>query len=361
MRTFKQKLWVFGFLAIGALALVISAVVFLHDAAPPQGIPNPPPKVASAGSGTATVPLVETPIGTASIAQIDARRDGTPALFHLDVDPSILVLDFPDLHPQAEMLNRIAALIEKADMPRDHVVTEAELDAHIQAAGGSPDSYYYGHDYRAADLARFFGIAGHEKMPLNPYETWLRDRLAREGWFKDEAIGALISIPGVSGDIDPSSRTTIFRHELSHAVYFTDPAYVTLTQHFWNDVLTEKERDAMRAFLRADGYDSADEDLMANEAQAYLIHTRDPRYFMPAMVGIDPAREAMIRANFINAIPEPWLRQSALSVAPLVPAAVLLPDAPNAVNAALSSAPARPLPHEPPADAARPTRSPDHQ
>jgi hypothetical protein len=306
-------------------------------------------------------PTVEIPFQTASIPQIEARRGTTPALFRLQEDPAVLVLDFPDLHDQAQMLNRVAALIEKADMPRDRVVTESELDAHIHATGGDPDAYYYGHDYRAADLTRFFQLAAAENIPLNPDETWLRDRLDQQGWLKGDAVGALISIPGIGADIDATSRTTIFRHELSHAVYFTDPTYVALTQHLWTEMLTEKERDAMRAFLGKDGYDTKDEDLMANEGQAYLIHTRDPRYFMPAMVDIEPVREAILRGPFVDAIPESWLRESALAVAPIVPAAALPGTAPQAITAEPSSEPARLPPHVPLPGEGQPELHPIHQ
>jgi hypothetical protein len=265
---------------------------------------------------------------TASIAAIEARRSDTPALFRLDVDPRVLVLDFPGLHQQALTLNRVAALIEKADTPHDRIMGEAELDAHIRAQGDTPDTYYYGHDYKAADLARFFRLADAQAMPLNPWEAWLRDRLDQEGWLQEGAVGALISIPGVSEAVDAATRIAILRHELSHAVYFTDPAYVDLTRRWWADRLTANERAAFRAFLGREGYDTADEDLMANEGQAYFIHTRDPRYFTPAMIGMTPAREAVLRGSFIEAIPEAWLRDSALAVAPAIPAAVA-PGAPT--------------------------------
>jgi hypothetical protein len=328
-------------------------------------ISAPLPQATSVTAAPA-IPTISAPIGqptplqiptqTATIAQIDAHRGTTPTLFHLQEDPNVLVLDFPVLHEQAQMLNRIAALIEKADMPRDRVVTEAELDAPIHAAGGDPDAYYYGHDYRAADLARFFQLAAQQKIPLNPQETWLRDTLDHDGWLAPEANGALISIPGITAAIDAASRTTIFRHELSHAVYFTDPAYVALTKHFWNDMLTDTERAAIKAFLGKDGYDTKDEDLMANEGQAYLIHTRDPRYFMPAMVGIDPTREAILRGTFVDAIPEPWLRASALAVAPIVPTATTAPK----ISAEPLSAPGHPPPHAPLPGEGRPWLQPVH-
>ena len=277
---------------------------------PLPAIPQPPP-----------TPPAETrpniPIKTASIGVIDARRGDDTAVLRLDVAPAVLVLDFPDLHPQALMLNRVAALTEKAAMPRDRILPEPELWDRIRKAGKEPDRYYYGHDYRAADLARFFRLAEAQHMPLNPFETWLRDLLAQEGWLRDGANGALISIPGPTGDIDAAVRTVIFRHELSHAAYFTDPAYAALTNAFWKDKLTEDERAAMRTFLGEDGYDKANEDLMANEGQAYLIHTRDPRYFAASMIGMTDVRAAEIRAKFIDEIPETWLRDSALGLAPV--------------------------------------------
>ena len=307
--------------AVLVVAILAGTGLGLLVFGPLSGPPPPPPAAAVQAT-------LDIPVATASIAAIDARRGEDPALFRLDVDPAVLVLDFPDLHPQALMLNRVAALIEKAGMPHDEILTETDLQGRIRQAGKEPDRYYYGHDYRAADLARFFRLAESQHMPLNPYETWLRDFLEREGWMKDGAVGALISIPGLVGDIDANARTVIFRHELSHAVYFTDPAYVALTQHLWNDMLTGEERAAIRAFLGKDGYDTADEDLMANEGQAYLIHTLDPRYFTPAAIGMSPARAAALRASFIAAIPKAWLRDSALAVAPLNAGTSLEPEHP---------------------------------
>jgi hypothetical protein len=349
---FSHRLWIGIAGLILAVAVGATAILLLRSTWSQQMIAQ---RRLSAPTHAPTSSPAKIPTQIASIPQIDARQGTTPTLFRLQEDSNVLVLDFPDLHDQAQMFNRVAALIEKADLPRDRVVSEGELDAHIRGAGGNPDAYYYGHDYRAADLARFFQLVAQQNMPLNAEETWLRDRLDQEGWLAPEANGALISIPGIAGEIDATSRTTIFRHELSHAVYFTDPAYVALTQHLWNDLLTDTERDAIRAFLGKDGYDTKDEDLMANEGQAYLIHTRDPRYFMPAMVGIDPTRETILRGTFVDAIPEPWLRESALAVAPIVPTST------QAVSAEPSSAPGRPLPHVPLPGEGRPELHPAHQ
>jgi hypothetical protein len=80
-------------------------------------------------------------------------------------------------------------------------------------------------------------------------------------------------------------------------------------------MLTARERIGVRRMLRKEGYDTRNEDLMANEAQAYLIHTADPNYFRPVMFGMSVPRAAVLRSVFIEHIPEPWLRLSALSEA----------------------------------------------
>ena len=359
--TLPRRTWIWVATPVALLIAGMAGALLLRPVPPPavNVAPSPPaasvePPLPAAWSEPAP-PGLPLQIQTASIAGIEASRAPTPALFRLDVDSAVLVLDFPDLHTQALMLNRIAALVEKAGMPRDRVLGEAELEAHIRAGGLDPDHYYYGHDYRAADLARFFRLADSQAMKLNPSEAWLRDLLDREGWRQDGATGALISIPGLTAEVDAAARTTILRHELSHAVYFTDPAYAALTRHLWNDLFSEDERAAFRAFLGDDGYDTQDEDLMANEAQAYFIHTRDPGYFTPDLVGIGPAREAALRSAVIDAIPEPWLRDSALAVAPLAPLAIPQAALPP-ISAGTSSAPEHPRRRAHPAGAIR--RSP---
>ena len=331
MTVAKPWLWLAGALTLAGL----TGLAGYQIAVPPV---SPPPSIVTPRATKPAATLVVIPFESAGIDAIEARRELTPALFRLAENGAILVLDVPDLHMQALMLNRVAALIEKANMPRDRVVTEVALNNMIQAAGGTPDTYYYGHDYSAASLAHFFSLAETDKIQLNPYETWLRDVLIQEKWLTPGATGALISIPGVMGDVDPAARTVIFRHELSHAVYFTDPGYAEQTKQLWNDRLTEQEREAIRALLRADGYDTANEDLMMNEAQAYLIHTHDERYFLPSLAGIGPAREAELRGAFIDGIGQTWLRDCALTVAPVLP----LPPIPPDVTSAPWSAPVRP-------------------
>ena len=98
------------------------------------------------------------------------------------------------------MLNRVAAFVEKAGLPHDRVLTDAELDAAIRASGETPATYYYGHDYRAADLIRFFALADRAGVALTPEEERLRRLLRQAGWTDTSAAGALISIPKAGAD-----------------------------------------------------------------------------------------------------------------------------------------------------------------
>jgi uncharacterized tellurite resistance protein B-like protein len=208
------------------------------------------------------------------------------------------------------MLDRLAAFIEKAGLPRDRVLTDAELDAAIRQAGETRETYYYGHDYRAGDLAHFFAAADRDGIVLDPEEARLRELLKQAGMLVPNAVGALISIPPEeeSQQIDASSRATILHHELSHGVFFTDPGYAAYARAFWQTVLNDTQRAGIRRFLGNEGYDTANEDLMLNEAQAYLVHTQDERYFRPDRAGLSVAEAALLRETFVRGMPGGWLK-----------------------------------------------------
>jgi hypothetical protein len=225
---------------------------------------------------------------------------------------AVIVLDFPSLGEQARMLNRVAALVEKSGLPRDRVLDDAELDAAARAGGGSAETFYYGHNYRAADIARFFVLADRDRVRLTAEEERLR-ALARDlGWLEPGAAGAIISVPrqGAEPWLDASARAAMLRHELSHGEFFTSAAYAEATWLLWRELLTEGERQRLRAALAAASYDPALEEVMANEAQAFLFHTPDERFFNPAAHGFAPARMAELRAAFAAVLPAGWLRDS---------------------------------------------------
>jgi hypothetical protein len=194
-------------------------------------------------------------------------------------------------------------------VPHDHLLDDGALKAAMGPTQEAFDSYYYGHDYRASDLARFYATADRDHQRLNDTERTLRSRLDEAGFFTADMHDALITLPPHgSGLLDPSARATILHHELSHGAYFTDAAYAAYVATFWRG-LTEPERAAFRHFLGNEGYDTNNDDLMRNESQAYLAFTGDHRMFDPVRVGMPEVLS--LRRDFIAGLPLPWLRQDA--------------------------------------------------
>ena len=255
-------------------------------------------------------PPLEFAIRTASEAEILANREGPLAIFRFASNPNVLVLDFDRLSDQAAMLNRMAAFTEKAGLPRDRVLDDAELDAAIRVRGDQPDSYYYGHDYSAASFVTFFATADRQKLVLNASEQRLRRLLEQEGLLRPGILAAVVSIPRAEpgSAIDDSSRATILRHELSHGEFFSSPAYVAYVRSFWDNIMSRTERDAFTRFLAADSYDTSQPELIINETQAYLMHTPDTRFFSAQTVGLPLSSLDRLRAAFLLNMPQGWLR-----------------------------------------------------
>ena len=258
------------------------------------------------------------PIDTETEAQIDAAQPCHIQVSYFAPDHAIVVIDFPSLLTQGLMLDRVAALTEKAGLPRDRLLDNAELRATIASHGDTVESYYYGHDYPAASLAKFYQLAAEENIKLNPQERWLKALLSQLGWLKPGANGAIITLPAAGGAVTPDMRAVILHHEISHGAFYTYPAYRQYAVSFWYS-LTAADRAAFTNFLGRQGYDTNDTTLMLNETQAYLIFTRDPRFFNAEAVGMTPAEISQLRAGFIAGMPEFWL--TPMANAPLPPAA----------------------------------------
>ena len=258
-------------------------------------------------------PLI--PMDTETEAQIDATQPCNVQVSRFAADPNIVVIDFPSLLTQGFTLDRVAALVEKANLPRGRVLNDVELQEAITNCGETIESYYYGHDYQAADLAKFFRLAAQDNIKLNPQELWLKRLVNQLGWLKPGANGAIITLPATGGPVTPDMREVILHHELSHGAFYTDAAYRQYAVSFWNS-LTPSDRAAFTGFLGRQGYDTADTTLMLNETQAYLIFTRDPRFFNGAAVGMTDAEIDQLRAGFIANMPDFWLQPMANATLP---------------------------------------------
>jgi hypothetical protein len=226
-----------------------------------------------------------------------AHRAAVPTMMRLAEETAIFVLDFPSLEEQGAALNRVAALVEKAGLPRDRVLTPAEMAAAIARAGDTPATYYYGHNYRGAELERFFALAARDGLALSPDEAWVEAqfRLARGLLPRDREI-AVISMAAPGPLMDEAARASVLRHELSHGFFATRPAYAEHIRRVWREGFTEAEREAFRQFLAREHYDRGNEEVMLDEAQAYLLHTPDPRFFSPAHLGLPAAQVERMRA-----------------------------------------------------------------
>ncbi len=233
--------------------------------------------------------------------------------------PEVLVIEFPDLSEQGAAMNRLAAYLQKAGAPRDRVLDDAELAAFIARGGDSAQTFYQGHDYDDLGLARFFTQVRAQGVALNTQEQQLLAALQATGvladgppWQPLASPQAVISFTATQGDdqttaadetVDALRREAVLRHEVSHGRFYTRPTYRAHCLQFWQQVLTEAQRDALRGFLAGLGYESSDELLMVNEAQAFLFNTPDPRAFSAADVGLSTAELAALRQQFWRTLP----------------------------------------------------------
>jgi hypothetical protein len=270
--------------------------------------PSPLPPAAATSMPVARTPAFQ--IETATEAKMSRHVTTALTVFRFADNPAILVLDFASLHEQGMMLNRVAALVEKARLPHDRVLTDSELNAAIQVQGDTVETYYLGHDYSAASLARFFALADAAHIELDPLEEKLRALLRQKGWFAADVAGGLISLPAVGSDprITPEVRAVILRHELSHGEFFSSSEYAEYVRRFWMTELTGEERGSVRGFLAKQDYDVREEELMYNEMQAYLMFTRDSTLFAADMVGMTQDRLATLQRRFLGGMPAGWLR-----------------------------------------------------
>jgi hypothetical protein len=249
-----------------------------------------------------------------------------PKLYRFRSNPRIYVLDFPSLHQQALTLNRVASLFEKMGMPENRVIHQGELDEYFKTNHLNPDTFYFGHNYRATNLAEFFNMVNRDNIHLNPEERRflqmlvdLRVLVQQRGVYKvpDPPL-VILTITQLQKDnpatpeldfVDMSMRCTVLRHELSHGEFATNPLYRKLTRDFWRQTLTNADRAAFRAFLLSKGYNDKDDELMANETQAYLMHSPNPRAFSAERAGLTQARVDELRKKFLEHASVSWVLQ----------------------------------------------------
>jgi hypothetical protein len=230
-------------------------------------------------------------------------------------NPSILVIEFPGLTEQGHAMNRLAAMYEKRRGNRDLVLTDHEMEELLRASGDSVASFFQGHDYTGAALARFFSLASVQRASLKPQELRLRGLLVdgavlhpeRAGSYRPLGTQAVISFTAVQQDdpateadesIDARGRESVMLHEISHGEFFTNATYRAHCWDFWRRQMTERERKVFRLYLEGLDYNPRDQELMVNEMQALLMHRPDARGFNASSLGVSEAHLERLRAQF---------------------------------------------------------------
>lgn len=289
-----RGLALFGGAFLGLAALAGAAWLLLAPPRLPAPLPSPPAQKAPAGPRLL------------SEAEIAALAPTVAEVVRLRENPRVFVLLFPDLDSQGAALNRLAALIEKADLPRDRLLNDTELSAAIARGGDTAATWFYGHDYRGADAERFFALASRDGIALSRPELWVRDQLrAARALVPREQEIALVSAASPDGRMDPAMRATVLRHEVSHGHFFTLPDVAAHVVRAWRERFSEADRATLRAFLGREGYDTSNEELMANEAMAYLLFTPDARIFSARLLGVSEPELARLRALMSQGLPVP--------------------------------------------------------
>ena len=281
------------------------------------------PALISAGPKNVTEPTLSIAPGPAielaTFQQILVNLSSDWQVTRLAENPKILVVEFPNLATQGLALNRLAALIEKHKAPRDRLLNDDALIELIKQSGDTSETFYFGHDYRSDALARFFTMAAVQQVTLNPDELRLRNLLLEANFLREEGgrmvadldRPAIVTFTALQSDrphtpvnesVDAQRREAILRHELSHGEFFTNVDYRNHCWIFWRQ-LSDSERRLLRQFLTEQGYDPQNEELMVNEAQAFLMHTPDDRVINADLIGFSQSQLDNLRTRFKQGLP----------------------------------------------------------
>lgn len=243
-------------------------------------------------------------------------------------NPSVYLFDFPGLSYQGSTFNRATQFTEQRfageGFPR--VLNDEELAQHISAARRNQANFAFGHDYLVSELVQFFNFARRDKVELTLNEKAMRDFLIQQGLLRDfrgfyQAIKpdvVILSIPQAQDRkpdepvISLGARYTILLHEMSHAEFYSNPHYSKFCLRFWNETLTEAQRESFKKFFRGYNYSVDYEDLVVNEMQAYLMFTPDPKSFNARRLGVSTEELESMRNAFRKGKPPTRLPLSIL-------------------------------------------------
>jgi len=217
-------------------------------------------------------------------------RDNRYEVFRWEHFPSLLIFDMADYAVQDRMLKRLAFFVEKAGF-RGRLARDSEI-AELHG--------WNAHDYRAADLARFFQAARASRFPLLAEERELEQILLHAGIIR-EAVGRIEAGEGgiisVSRESEEYLRYRFMAHEGFHGLFFIDEDFRAFSGGRWQQLGPEARRFIL-SYFGFQQYDTADEYLMVNEFMAHVLQqpvSQAGHYFgtlLPSRIEDSPRRRA---------------------------------------------------------------------
>lgn len=240
-------------------------------------------------------------------------KSEAPTVWRYQDNPSIFVFDFPSLTAQGRSFNRVMQLTEQQlSEPYPRALTNEELGKYIESLRRTQADFAFGHDILVSEFVQFFSLAERDKVALNPEEIAIRDFLTEQGLIRNwrgfyQALKpntVILSIPQTQErrenepKITIGARYAILLHELAHGEFYANPFYNVYCHKFWNDTLSESQREAFKKFLSNYGYSTFSEELLINEMQAYLMFTPDAASFSARKLGVSESELEGMREAF---------------------------------------------------------------
>lgn len=270
-----------------------------------------------AGAAKAPVtPVADSP-KRLGLSDIVAAKTTSRAAYLPAENDRVLILDMPSMREQGRMFARIIIFVERGGTPKTRIMTVPEIKEWLVTTTSSVDTLTVGNNLRASELARFFNTARNQGEPLTVEEAELYDSLLQWQVLRELGSGLAVVQPerllitisqasSVNGcaqcTITAAQRGTILQHEMAHAKFATDTVYQDYSLWFWSNTLSPGLRERFTQFLIGRGYDSTNRELMANEAQAFLMHTPDPAMFSAASLGLSDRELNELRQAFLAGI-----------------------------------------------------------
>lgn len=252
-----------------------------------------------------------------TLREIFTAKPGARTAYIPVENERVVILDMPSIRDQGRMFARLVLFVERGGLPKTRIMTVPEVKEWLVKTTSSVDNLTIGNNLRASELARFFNTARNQGEPLTTDELELYESLL--GWqvLRDTESGVavmqpermLITIPQTSSidgcaycSVSPAQRDAIMQHEMAHARFATDTTYQDYSLWFWSNTLSPMQRERFTQFLIRRGYDPTNRELMANEAQAFLMHTPDPHMFSAQALGITERELAELRQAFLGGV-----------------------------------------------------------